>query len=139
VQPVLFAPAPPSNRSRTSRGAAARVAGRAPTCRERIRDHLRLAGTDGATHEEIARATGIRLDTVKPRVHELGELGFVYALRHTRASSAGAQVLVFVATEHTAGRPLESWPVPRIDWKSRALAAERRVAELESRTQALEI
>jgi hypothetical protein len=137
-EPLLFATPPRANATRTSLAAADQVADRCPTCRERIAAFLRAVGPGGATHEEIAGNTGVRLDTVKPRVHELGELGQVVALRQTRRSTAGAAVLVFVAAEHACGRELEPWPVRRIDWRARALDAERRAAEAERRLRELE-
>lgn len=147
-EPLLFSPPPRSNATRTSRAAADGISSRAPSCRDRILAFLRTSHHggprglghwyDGATHEEIAAALQIRLDTVKPRVHELGELGQVVALRETRKSTAGAEVLVFLAAEHASGRELEPWPVRRIDWRARALDAERRAAEAERRLRELE-
>ncbi len=140
-EPLLFSPPPRSNVTRTSRAAADGISSRAPSCRDRILGYLRARPGhqyDGATHEEIAAALGIRLDTVKARVHELGELGLVVALRETRRSTAGVRVLVFMAAEHASGRELEPWPLRRIDWRARALEAERRAAEAERRIRELE-
>lgn len=123
------APPPRANSTRTSKAAATDIEDHAPTCRDQVLEYLR-SEPDGATHEEIAAETGIRHDTVKPRVHELGEMGLVVALKTTRASSSGSQVLVFVATEHAGARALEPWPIRRTDWRSRALAAEALVNEL---------
>lgn len=70
-EPLLFATPPRANATRTSLAAADQVADRCPTCRERIAAFLRAVGPGGATHEEIAGNTGVRLDTVKPRGREL--------------------------------------------------------------------
>lgn len=127
-EPLLFAPRPGANRTRTSRRAAELAEPKAPTCRQRILAHLRdHAG--GFTHEEIANDLNIRLDTVKPRVHELGEMGLVKALAATRLSSAGVPVLAFVAAELTLGRPIEPWPLPRVDWKTRAIDLQRQLED----------
>lgn len=145
-EPLLFAAPPRANATRTSRAAADAASSKAPSCRDRILALLRCTALDGGysciarrglTHEEIASISGIRLDTVKPRVHELGELGQVVALRETRKSTAGADVLVFVAAEWADGRELEPWPIRRIDWRARALDAERRAADAERRLREL--
>lgn len=130
VQPSLFAPREGgSNRTKTIRAAAESSARLAPTCRQRVLAELRTLG--GMTHEELSVATGIRLDTVKARVHELGAMGLVRALKNTRATSTGHQALVFVAAENVNGREVEPWPIPRVDWRTRAINAERRAHELQ--------
>lgn len=129
--PLLFSPAPRHNNARTSKAAARAVLAKAPTCREIVLACLRQHPF-GLTHEEIAQATGIRLDTVKPRVHELGEMGKVKALRRTREGAAGVHVFVFVASELVGLREVEAWPVPREDWRARALGAEAKLEAVET-------
>jgi hypothetical protein len=134
--PSLFPP-PRANYTRTSRKAAAQIAPKAGNVRDLVYDAIAAAGERGATNEQIARCTGVWVDTVKPRVHELGQAGLVKALAEHRKSSRGASVLVFVAAFHVRGRPLEDWPRRRISYRERAEAAERRVRELEADLRAL--
>lgn len=136
--PLLFAPKPAHNGTRTSRDAAIDVATRAPTCRQRILDRLRFWNWAGGTHEQIAAETEIRLDTVKARIHELGELGLVRALAETRPTSSGSQALVFVLPEFVGTRELEPWPVKRRDWRQEAIDQERRAIDAEKRIEELE-
>ncbi len=126
--PLFDRPAP-HNGTRTSRAAARQVRDRAPSLRVQILSYLRVR-VEGATREDIAKGLGIRLDTVNARVHELGESGHVRALAATGVSGAGRAALVFVAAENVNGRALEAWPAARTDWKSRALAAEARLAQM---------
>lgn len=141
--PLLFAPPPAHNGTRTSCAAAADATAKAPTCRSLILGYLTSIGCagsncDGATHEEIAAATGIRLDTVKARVHELGCTADVRALKQTRCTSTGSQALVFVAAVHVGVRQVEPWPLPRTDWRQIAIDQERRAIDAERRVQELE-
>lgn len=139
---LLFAPPPRHNGTRTSRAAAEAVdPKRASTCRDRILAYLGRVYW-GATAEETARDLEIRLDTAKARIHELGQLGLVVALKleKPRTTSTGHEALAFTSADNQHGRHIEPWPLPRIDWKAkhdamerRAIDAERRVEELEQR------
>jgi hypothetical protein len=131
----LWAPAPAHNGSQTSRAAAERAQGKAPTMRRRVLDELMRRGTHGGTHEEIATSIGARLDTVKARVHELGLTGDVRGLTRTRHTSTGSPAMVFIAAEcfcliaHQG--PPADWPKTRESgWKQRALKAENELARL---------
>ena len=92
----------------------------------------------GSTHEFLAAATKIRLDTVKARVHDLGELGLVRVLKQLGKTSTGSGALLFVAAEHVDGRELEAWPVKRRDWRQEAIDQERRAIDAETRCRQLE-
>ncbi|NDC63774.1 MAG: hypothetical protein EBZ59_07295 [Planctomycetia bacterium] len=127
----LWAPAPKHNGSATSRAAAERVEAKAPSARYLVLKDIRRRGAAGATHEEIALATGIRLDTVKARVHELGMQGVVRALRRTRATTSGSAAMVFVCMSMVPSEQLADWPRTREShWKQRALEAEAELARL---------
>lgn len=128
--------APKHNGSETSRAAAERVDTAAISLRARVHAWLIQRGVAGGTHEEIAAGTGIRLDTVKARVHELGTTGDVRGLDATRPTSTGSPAMVFVSSEwaemcRRAGVPIAVWPRTREnEWKRRALEAEAEVARL---------
>ncbi len=119
---TLFDP-PPHNRTRTSRAAAHGIAPRTPSLRAKVLDWL-AEHPEGATNERIAEALGINPDTVKARVHELGCVGQVVALKALGTTRSGSGAFLFVTVENVAGRALEPWPRERTNWKARALAAE---------------
>lgn len=131
---LLFAPAPRHNGTRTSRSAASAVETKAPNCRERILAHL-VECFSGRTIDEIARELEICPDTVKARVHELGQTGKVVALQELGVSRRGSPALVFITPENRMGRELEPWPIPRIDWKAKHDAMERRAIDAERRVE----
>lgn len=134
-QPVLFAPMPPSNRTRTSVSAAIRAASTAPRCRDRVLSALQNQGETGATQDLLARLLGIPLATVCARINELGHMGNVRALTETRLTSANSPGMVFVAAEYVAGRPTERWPTERPNWRARALAAEASLARAQEEVE----
>jgi hypothetical protein len=137
----LWAPGPQHNGSQTSRAAAERVEGKAPTLRLRVLGYLQQQHITGATHEEIATALQMRLDSVKARVHELGISGHVRGLAVTRPTSTGSPAMVFVAAESVswcqlAHMQLADWPVTRESrWKQRAMQAEAELAALRAQIQ----
>jgi hypothetical protein len=131
----LWAPAPTHNGSQTSRAAAERVEKKSPSLRYVVLKEICRHGVRGATHEEIAIATGTRLDSVKARVHELGVTGRVRGLRRTRPTSTGSPAMVFIGVEWAQdlaeNDPLTDWPRTREShWKKRALEAEAELARL---------
>lgn len=139
--PLLFPPPPAHNRTRTSMAAAKAVAERAPTQREIVLDCIRRGGPTGLTHQEIADITGVLLDSVKPRVRELGLIGRVVARAETRTcAKSGAQRTVFVDADLARATliPVDAdWPGARTNWKETALEAIARAEALEDRIEQL--
>ena len=66
--------------------------------RRQVLLEVAAAGGDGATSDEIAATTGMRLYSVKPRLTELRDGGWI-AENGTRPSPAGSATTVFVLTE----------------------------------------
>ncbi|MGH7243642.1 MAG: hypothetical protein ACREJD_09520 [Phycisphaerales bacterium] len=141
TDPLLFAPPPAFNTSRTSQEAAAQAAPKAATKRQRILECIAALGEFGGTIDKIASITKFNIDTVKARVHQLGQTGLVRALAKPGKSKAGKPAFVFVtaeaAAEAAAGHELEPWPLPRKDWKAEAIANERRAIDAEQRCMEL--
>lgn len=135
--PLLFAPPPAHNGTRTSRAAADAATPKAPTSRSRILAHLDECWA-GRTIDEIARELQICTDTVKARVHELGQTGQVVALEELGVSFAGSPALVFITPKNRMDRDLEAWPLPRKNWRQEADKQERRAIDAETRVQQLE-
>lgn len=128
---------PRANYAETSREAARKIARQAPTLRDRVHAAIVSSGERGVTHQEIATTTGIWLDTVKPRVHELGELGLVVALKKPRLQRRATSARVFVAKEFAGTRELAEWPKRRIDWRALADQLKREVEELRKQIKSL--
>ncbi len=84
---------PPHNRTDTSKAAA--IADTAPKMRQRVYDHLLRHGP--LTNEQIARDTGIRLQTVCARVNKLCSLGLVADSGIRRPGDSGRAAKVWVA------------------------------------------
>lgn len=142
-EPLLFAPKPAHNGTRTSRAAAESVdAGEAENARQRIWKLIKFTQLNGITSEAIARHTGINYDTVKARVHDLGREGKVRALKRTGKTSANKPAFLFVDADIIAAAQeqveLEAWPMPRKDWRQEAIDMERRAIDAETRVQELE-
>ena len=96
-----ISPAVRRNAPRTSREAAASIAPRAATIRERVLEHLRSCGPRGATDAELAAAfPEIAVDTLRPRRRELARAGAVVKSDRTRKNTGGRAMAVWVTTEH---------------------------------------
>ena len=89
---------PPYQRdSETSRAAADHVAPRVGRLQARVLDYLR-SRSDGATLQEIAEATGIKINSVCGRVSELIDKGLVVRTPLTRVNAAsGCEATVLKA------------------------------------------
>ena len=143
AEPLLFAPKPAHNGTRTSRAAAESIDAReAATDKAVIWKLIRFTRLNGITSEAIARHTKINYDTVKARVHDLGCEGKVRALKRTGRTSSNKPAFLFVDAEIVAAAQehveLEAWPVPRKDWHEEAIKQERRAIDAETRVQELE-
>lgn len=90
--------------SATSKAAAKSVAPTKETVRDKILKYIRSRGTDGATIEEIANATGIRIQTVCARRNELDFMGDVYDSGVRRTTSSGRYATVWFAIGLRLGR-----------------------------------
>lgn len=85
--------------SETSRKAALDNYPRSGTQREQVLLAVAAAGPLGTTSDEISTRMSLNLYSVKPRLIELREGGWVEQNGRTRRSRAGSQVDVYVATE----------------------------------------
>lgn len=84
--------------SATSRAAAIANYPRSGSQRGRVLALLEAKGDFGATRQEIARELKMSDDSVRPRVVELVEGGWIAATDRTRATPMGEQAEVLVAT-----------------------------------------
>lgn len=90
-------PLPASQRhSLTSRAAARGIAPSASTLRDQVYGYLRACGLDGATDEQIQRATGLSGDTERPRRIELLKAGRIMDSGRVRATASGQTAVVWV-------------------------------------------
>lgn len=86
------------NASETSRNAAKGVLPKAGSQKHMILMLIRQAGENGMTDDEIADATGMDGNTVRPRRGELAEDGLILVLRgRTRKSRRGNDAQVWIA------------------------------------------
>ena len=92
--PLFMEPTPVHNGTRTSVDAAHAIKPHAVTLRGRVLTFL--AGcADGATAEEVEAGTGLRGNTVRPRLVELRESGCVRDSGRTRKSASGRACVVW--------------------------------------------
>ena len=94
---------PQANFTETSRAAARSIEPKAGTKRAQVLDSLRWTAQHPQCTEAIAERTGIKHDTVKPRVAELHEAGLI-ALIEKPGEWNGNAVKVYVPVEHVNGR-----------------------------------
>ena len=87
----------PAVRSRPSIAAAQAIAEIAPTVRGKVYGAIVQAGIQGATREEIAASTGIKLQTVCGRCGELLAMALIYDSGQTRPGSSGRAAVVLRA------------------------------------------
>ena len=97
---------PQFNFTDTSRAAARAIEPKANTKRAAVLESLRLTASLPQCTEAIANRTGIKHDTVKPRIAELHELGLI-ALLKVRGRYKGSLVKVYVPVENVSGRASE--------------------------------
>lgn len=83
--------------SKTSRTASVSMYETAPSLRARVWRHLCACREYGATTEEIIRALDMKGSTVRPRIVELREQGFVATTDRVRKTKAGRNAAVHVA------------------------------------------
>ena len=98
-----------ARRSPESRKAALANFPRSGTQRMAILERIAAAGQRGMTREEVGRALRMSGDTVRPRMLELVEGGWLTAARDengdmTRATLGGNDAAVLVATERAKGK-----------------------------------
>jgi predicted ArsR family transcriptional regulator len=84
------------NHTATSLAAADSMKGSAALLRERIAVAIKYAGYAGLTRDEITDKTGIRPNTVRPRVLELLAEGRIARATFTRPTTSGRQAEVLV-------------------------------------------
>jgi hypothetical protein len=85
--------------SATSRAAALANYPRSGSQRHRILEFLEAQGDHGATRQELAQILGLSDDSVRPRVVELVEGGWVRGTDRTRPTPMGEQAEVLVAVD----------------------------------------
>jgi hypothetical protein len=91
--------------SATSRKAALANYPRSGSQRARILSRLRILEDEGATRDELAEWFGMSPNSVRPRVAELIEGGWVMETDRTRKTAMGNDAAVLVATDKArAGR-----------------------------------
>lgn len=103
-----------AGQSDTARKAAIQNYPRSGTQRHMVLMAIVLAGEEGRTSDEISRDYEIRLYTVKPRIVELREGGWIEMNGKMRPSETGAGVDVHVATEkgREYAREREDYEIP---------------------------
>ena len=84
--------------SATSKAAAQAILPRAGTQRGRVYSHIKAAGINGCTDEEVQIALGIRVQSETARRVELTQSGFVVNSGRTRRTESDRQATVWVAT-----------------------------------------
>lgn len=94
----------------TSRDAARRIAGRAPSLREQALKALQVAWPGGLTADEVAAKVGKPVLSIRPRVTELLRLGEIMPVTWNasgeplrRANASGADATVWVCRRPEGG------------------------------------
>lgn len=97
TQPDLFTyPSTPGfMRTDTSRDAAADIAARAPTLRERV---VAILKCSRCTADEVAAVMNKSVLTIRPRVAELAVMGLIRDTDIRRQNSSGKKAIVWEAT-----------------------------------------
>jgi len=93
--------APGAKRDGTSAEAAAAMAGRARTLRERALAILK-SRILGATADELAAAMSESVLAVRPRITELQEMGLIQATTARRRNVSGRSATVWIAVQEAA-------------------------------------
>lgn len=82
----------------TTRAAALAIEPIAPAILEQVFALIRSKGLDGCTADEIEAQTGIKGDTIRPRICTLREQGRIESLGEVRKTRSGRMAVVWVAT-----------------------------------------
>lgn len=93
TQPHTYLPREPAD---TQVEAAARVAPKTPTQRQRVHTFIGSRGPMGATDEEIGYALNLSQNSVRPRRLELVEAGLVKDSERRRNTVGGNPAIVWV-------------------------------------------
>lgn len=96
----LFASPPASRKSLTSQAAAKSVAHAVSFIEDRIVEHVRACGANGATAEETATALELRTQTCSARFSEMRESGRLIDSGRTRRTSSGRAAVVWIHPAH---------------------------------------
>lgn len=114
-----------SNFTRSSRAAARSIVPSLNKIQSRILEWMDSDPSSEVSAEDVADHTGIRLDTVKPRMNELHERGKVSCLEQLGIAKSGRRVKVYVVAGFELGRPTQ--PYQR---GQRAIAAREKIEAL---------
>ena len=107
-QPDLFKPeptrripyrghAPYQAHSDTSKAAAVEIEPTRGTLQYDILEYVKKMKRYGTTADQIEAKCGISLNTVRPRLRELEEMGFIVKTTDTRPTRSGRQARTYVA------------------------------------------
>jgi predicted ArsR family transcriptional regulator len=80
----------------TSKQAAKEISGKAPTLRNQVFE-LFTRGTH-LTADEVAEKLGKDILSIRPRISELGKLGYIEATNERRKNASGKSAVVWAAT-----------------------------------------
>src|SRR5215218_2336656 len=101
-EPTLFDPSPGLVRrdhQATAQAAAVDVYPRSGTQRYRVLLDIFAAGEEGRTRDEIAEGLNMSPNTVRPRVKELLDAGWITTNGQTRPSLLGRHAEVLIVTD----------------------------------------
>lgn len=85
----------PHNGTRTSRDSASEIRPHSTRLRAVVLAYVVSRGAEGATAEEVERATGLAGNTVRPRLVELRESGCIEDSGVTRRTAAGRKAVAW--------------------------------------------
>lgn len=91
-------PAPPHNKTPTSRRAAEEITTVAGRLRQQVYQYILDQGESGATDAEVQLGLGLPGSTERPRRGELAKAGLIRDACRTRLTPAGRAATVWVAT-----------------------------------------
>jgi hypothetical protein len=89
----------PMGKKETSRAAALQTYPNTGNDKHRILDFVRWQGGTGATRDQIEMVLGLSGSTVRPRVIELIEGGWLEETERTRKTRLGGQAFVLICTD----------------------------------------
>lgn len=94
--PATYPEVPGCKEPTTSREAARKIAGRAPSLRDQVRTTLEVAWPGGLTADEVAGKMGKREFSIRPRLSELREMGEIMPTAARRKNESGVDAIVWV-------------------------------------------